>query len=58
METKERRYSCGMAFRPKSIEIDVPWKLTDAAQKMIDRLPDHLKHYTEGYTSIDLNWKP
>ena len=58
METKERRYSCGMAFRPKSIQIDVPWKLTEGAQKMIDRLPAHLKHYTEGYTSIDLNWKP
>lgn len=58
METKERRYSCGMAFRPKSIQIDVPWKLTENAQKMIDRLPEHLKHYTEGYTGIDLNWKP
>ncbi len=58
METRERRYSCGMAFRPKSIQVEVPWALTAAARQMIERLPEHLKHYTEGYTGIDVNWKP
>lgn len=57
LPTRERRYSCGMAFRPKSIQVQVPWQLTDSAKQMIARLPAHLKTYTEGYTGIDVNWR-
>ena len=57
MATRERRYSCGFGFRPKSIRIDAPWKLPATAQTMIGELPNHLKHYTDGYTGYDGNWR-
>lgn len=57
MATRERRYSCGFGFRPKSIRIDAPWPLPETAQAMIDALPTHLKHFTEGYTGYDGSWR-
>ena len=57
MATHERRYSCGIGFRPRSIQIDAPWPLPRSARDMIANLPDHLKHYAEGYTSYDGDWR-
>jgi len=57
MATNERRYSCGISFRPKTVKIDAPWELPESAKKMISELPDHFKGYTDGYTSYDGNWK-
>lgn len=57
MATHERRYSCGIGFRPKSIRIDAPWPLPESAKDMIANLPDHLKSYAEGYTSYDGTWR-
>lgn len=57
MATNERRYSCGIGFRPKSNQLEVPWPLPESAQALIDRLPDRLKTYTEGYTGFDGAWK-
>ena len=58
MATSERRYSCGIGFRPKAWRIDAPWPLPDSARALIDRLPDRLKHYTDGYTGFDGTWRP
>lgn len=57
MATNERRYSCGMGFRPKSIQIDAPWPLPQSAKDMIAELPEHLLHYADGYTSYDGTWR-
>lgn len=57
MATHERRYSCGIGFRPKSIQIDAPWPLPQSAKDMIAQLPEHLLHYVDGYTSYDGTWK-
>jgi ectoine hydroxylase-related dioxygenase (phytanoyl-CoA dioxygenase family) len=57
MATNERRYACGFGFRPKRIRIDTPWPLPDAAKALRDRLPEHLKHFTDGYTSYDGQWR-
>ena len=56
MATHERRYSCGIGFRPKSIKIDA-WPLPSSSQEMISQLPEHLKGYTEGYTGYDGKWR-
>jgi len=58
MATNERRYTCAMAFRPKSIKINAPWALPESARNMINRLPARYLPFTEGYTGIDPNWKP
>ncbi|MCH2665536.1 phytanoyl-CoA dioxygenase family protein [bacterium] len=58
METHERRYSCGIGFRPKSIRIAAPWPLPQSALDMIEGLPAHLRKYADGYTSFDREWKP
>jgi len=57
MATNVRRYSCSFAMRPKSIKIDAPWPLPESAKEMTAKLPDHLKTYAEGYTSLDSGWK-
>ncbi|MCF7689245.1 MAG: phytanoyl-CoA dioxygenase family protein [Cephaloticoccus sp.] len=58
MATNERRYTCAAGFRPKSIKLDVPWALPASALRMIERLPTRHLPFTEGYTSIDPDWKP
>jgi hypothetical protein len=57
METNERRYSCGIGWRPKSYRIDAPWPLPQSAKALIERLPDRLKTYTDGYTGYDGDWR-
>ena len=57
MATRERRYSCGIGFRPKTWRIDAPWPLPASAAALADRLPDHLKHFTDGYTGFDGAWR-
>jgi hypothetical protein len=57
MASNERRYSCAFGFRPKTIRIDAPWPLPDAARDMVNWLPNHLKPYTDGYTGYDGNWR-
>ena len=57
MATHERRYSCGIGFRPRTWRIDAPWPLPDSALALAERLPDHLKQFTEGYTGYDGEWR-
>lgn len=57
MATHERRYSCGMGFRPKKTKIDAPWPLPETAKALIERLPAHLKTYADGYTGYDGTWR-
>ncbi len=57
MATNERRYSCGISFRPKTVQIKAPWELPESAKKMSHELSDHFKTYIDGYTSYDENWK-
>ena len=58
MATHERRYSCGIGFRPRAWRIDAPWPLPDSARALTERLPERLRHYTEGYTGYDGTWRP
>ena len=58
LATSERRYSCGIGFRPRKWRIDAPWRLPDSARALIERLPERLKHYTDGYTGYDGTWRP
>ena len=57
MATYERRFSCGIGLRPKSIKINAPWSLPLTAQRMIENLPRHLKPYVDGYTGYDGQWE-
>lgn len=53
----EVRLSCAVGFRESSHRIEVPWEIPEAGQKFMRDLPDHLKHYLDGYTSINMGWK-
>ncbi|MEE2627312.1 MAG: hypothetical protein VX670_02385, partial [Candidatus Latescibacterota bacterium] len=57
MATQERRYSCGMGFRPKREKIDAPWPLPETAKALSARLPAHLQTYMDGYTGYDGAWR-
>ena len=58
LPTNERRYYCGMAFRPKTVQIDVPWALPESVERLKARLPAHQQTLLEGYTGIVPDWKP
>ncbi|MBE84143.1 MAG: hypothetical protein CME21_16395 [Gemmatimonadetes bacterium] len=51
------RLSCAIGFRDRSHEIDVPWEIPESGLRFLDELPEHLKEYTDGYTSIDIEWR-
>ena len=56
--TDEVRLSCALGFRPASHKIKAPWALPAAARQFQNNLaPRHLK-YTEGYTGIEVGWRP
>ena len=57
MATGERRYSCGIGFRPRAWRIDAPWPLPESAHALIRRLPERLRRYTDGYTGYDGTWR-
>ncbi len=57
MATQERRYSCGMGFRPKREKIDAPWPLPETSKALSARLPAHLQTYMDGYTGYDSAWR-
>lgn len=54
---EETRLSCGIGFRPRSHRIDVPWEIPAEGQWFLANLPEHLRRYTDGYTSINLEWQ-
>ena len=58
LPTSERRYSCGMALRPKTDQIAVPWALPESVERLKARLPAHQQTLLEGYTGIVPDWKP
>ena len=53
----EPRLSCAIGFRDSSHRIDVPWEIPEVGQKFMGDLPDHLQHYLDGYTSINMEWR-
>ena len=55
--TDQVRLSCAIGFRDRAHHIDVPWEIPPAGQQFLRQLPEHLRHYTEGYTSIDIGWR-
>lgn len=57
MATRERRYSCGFGLRPKRYQIEAPWEFPESAREMVANFPEQLRGYTEGYTSIDPDWR-
>jgi len=57
MATHERRYSCGMGFRPKEWPVNAPWALPDSAAALMAKLPDRFKRYMEGYVGFDGSWE-
>lgn len=52
------RLSCAVGFRPRSARIDAPWDWPESAHKMAEQLPDDLRRYLDGYTSIVPDWSP
>ena len=44
-------------LQARSHRIDIPWKIPEAGQQFLQDLPDHLHRYTDGYTSIDMDWR-
>ena len=57
MATHERRYSAGLSFRPKSIHIEAPWPLPEAARTMMAELPESVRRFADGYVSYDGSWR-
>ena len=55
--TEETRLSCAIGFRDRGHRIDVPWEIPQSGRWFLENLPDHLKVYTDGYTSIDMDWR-
>ena len=51
------RLSCAIGFRDKNHRIDIPWEIPQEGQWFLENLPDHLQRYTDGYTSINLEWR-
>jgi hypothetical protein len=54
---EEDRLSCAIGFRRRDHKIETPWELPESAKAFMTALPDHLKHYTEGYTGIVPGWR-
>ena len=54
---RETRLSCAIGFRDRNYRIDIPWKIPAAGRWFLENLPAHLQRYTDGYTSIDLEWR-
>ncbi len=54
---EETRLSCGIGFRARSHRIDIPWEIPEEGQWFLANLPDRLRRYTDGYTSINLEWQ-
>ena len=53
----EIRLSCAIGFRDRSHHIDIPWEIPDVGKKFLVDLPPHLHKYTQGYTSINMEWR-
>ncbi len=53
----EVRLSCAIGFRDRKHEIEVPWEIPAAGRSVLDELPAHMSRYTDGYTSIDMDWR-
>ena len=55
--SNEIRLSCGIGFRDRNHRIEIPWEIPPQGRWFLDNLPDHLQDYTDGYTSINLEWQ-
>lgn len=56
-QSDEVRLSCAIGFRDRNCRIDVPWNIPEAGRDFLKNVPDHLRRYVDGYTSIDVGWK-
>ncbi|MEZ4863616.1 MAG: phytanoyl-CoA dioxygenase family protein [Caldilineaceae bacterium] len=56
-QLEETRLSCAIGFRARTHRIEIPWTIPDEGQRFLAQLPAHLHRYTDGYTSIDMNWR-
>lgn len=56
-QADETRLSCAVGFRRRDQQLEVPWPLPESSKAFIAALPKHLRHYTQGYTGIERNWK-
>ncbi|MEM7029411.1 MAG: phytanoyl-CoA dioxygenase family protein [Chloroflexota bacterium] len=53
----DTRLSCAIGFRDRNHRIDIPWEIPAEGKQFLKDLPQHLHRYTDGYTSIDMNWR-
>ena len=53
----EIRLSCAIGFRDRSHHIDIPWEIPEVGKQFLSDLPSHLHKYTQGYTSINMEWR-
>ncbi len=53
----EIRLSCAVGFRSRHHRLDIPWEIPDEGKRFLAELPPHLHQYTQGYTSINLDWR-
>ena len=49
----EVRLSCALGFRDRKHEIQVPWEIPEEGRRFVEEIPEHLREYIHGYTSID-----
>ena len=53
----EVRLSCALGFRDRKHEIQVPWEIPEEGRRFVEEIPEHLREYIHGYTSIDTSWR-
>ena len=56
-QLEETRLSCAIGFRDRNHRIDIPWEIPEAGQWFLENLPERFQRYTDGYTSINMEWR-
>ncbi len=55
--TNRVRLSCGMSLRPRSVRLEAPWPLPDAARAFVAAQPAAVQPLLENYVGFDPSWR-
>ena len=56
-QLEDTRLSCAIGFRDRNHRIDIPWEIPESGRWFLENLPERLQRYTDGYTSINMEWR-